>query len=123
MTDVEVQRLKSDSKRLFGQELRLLVMLAIIDHGDKAFTLTDLQHDLRVDFASQIQKPLTDLVASGLVEPEEPEAGSRFRPYRRVRSAVWDFAEERLGVAQAEAAAQTPAAPVSSLSERRRSVK
>jgi DNA-binding IclR family transcriptional regulator len=103
ITAEERAQLKAVSRVLFGQEQRLLVILAIAAWGKKPFTLTDLKRELSLEYASALQRPLADLVAAGYVRPEPPIAASRFRPYSRVESLLWGLGEEVLAGIRARA--------------------
>lgn len=83
---------RSLSKAVFGQELRIAVMVAIAD-SDGIFTLTDIAEKLGL-FPSHVQVPLKSLEATGLIE-RMPKAGSRYVHFRRNdASSAWTFARE-----------------------------
>jgi DNA-binding MarR family transcriptional regulator len=86
---------RSLSKAVFGQELRIAVMVAI-GESDGVFTLTNLAERLGVYSLSLIQKPLKSLEDAGLIE-RMPSAGSRSVYFRRDESSsAWKFASELL---------------------------
>lgn len=82
------------SKLVFGQELRLPVMLFVGRHADGLFCFSDLADGIEVRSASSVQGPLKALVDSGLVVRQEGLPGDKHRWYQRTASACWAFAEE-----------------------------
>ncbi len=82
------------SKIVFGQELRLAVMLFVARHPDGLFCYSDLAAGIQVRSASSVQDPLKALMDSGLIVRQEGLPGDRHRWYRRIDSACWAFAEE-----------------------------
>jgi DNA-binding MarR family transcriptional regulator len=81
------------SKAVFGQELRIAVMVAI-GESDGVFTLTNLAEQLGIYNPSLIQKPLKSLEDAGLIE-RMPNVGSRSVYFRRNdASSAWKFASE-----------------------------
>jgi hypothetical protein len=82
------------SKLVFGQELRIAVMLYVGRHPDGLFCLSDLAEGIDVRSASSVQDPLRALVESGLIAHQDGLPGDRHRWYRRLDSSAWSFAEE-----------------------------
>jgi hypothetical protein len=82
------------SKTVFGQELRLAVMLFIARHPDGLFCYSDLADGISVRSASSVQDPLKALVDAELIVRQEGLPGDRHRWYRRVDNTCWAFAEE-----------------------------
>lgn len=86
---------RSLSKAVFGQELRIAVMVAI-GESDGVFTLTNLAEQLGIYSLSLIQKPLKSLEDAGLIERMR-NPGSRSVYFRRNdASSAWKFAGELL---------------------------
>lgn len=82
------------SKTVFGQELRLAVMLFVARHPDGLFCLSEVADGIDVRSASSVQDPLRALLESGLIAGQEGLPGDRHRWYRRLDSSAWSFAEE-----------------------------
>lgn len=82
------------SKIVFGQELRLAVMLFIARHRDGLFCYSDVAEGVEVRSASSVQEPLRALVDAGLIVRQEGLPGDRHRWYQRIESACWVLAEE-----------------------------
>jgi hypothetical protein len=80
------------SRVLFGQELRLELMIAIAK-SDGLVCLTDLAETLNIRNASRLQRPLDALKAAKLLMPAEALGTSR-RWLRRTPSKVWDWVLE-----------------------------
>jgi len=80
------------SEALFGQRYRLEVMVAIASAPDGLVCLTDLAAQLGVT-ASNLQRPLHDLVRCGLLS-RLPADDSKRRYYQRAESLAWAFAVE-----------------------------
>lgn len=92
MASVDIDKLRGLSRILFGQALRLEVMIAIA-RSDGLVNLTDLAAAIGVQNSSRIQKPLDDLKAAGLLV--EAELGdSRRRWLHRSDSLVWQWVVE-----------------------------
>jgi predicted transcriptional regulator len=98
LSEAESAELKRLSRTVFGQELRVPVMIAILRMKSDRFTLTDLQTSLDLRHASALQAPLSALVEGGFVIKEAPEANDRYRYYKRLdsSSSMWTLAEELL---------------------------
>ncbi|MBM7784431.1 helix-turn-helix domain-containing protein [Tenggerimyces flavus] len=79
------------SKVVFGQELRLAVML-VIARSDGLVNPGDIAWELGLRAQSSIQDPLRDLQAAGLVSRAPRMGGKRY--YRRNPSLGWAWAEE-----------------------------
>jgi len=85
---------RSLSKAVFGQELRIAVMVEI-GESDGIFTLSNIAEKLGL-FPSLVQVPLKSLEAAGLIQ-RMPRAGSRSVYFRRNdASSAWKFASELL---------------------------
>lgn len=82
------------SKVVFGQELRLAVMLFVARHPDGLFCFSELAEGVDVRSASSVQDPLRALLEAGLIADQDGLPGDRHRWYRRVDSSAWTFAEE-----------------------------
>ena len=108
-------RLRSLSRHLFGQHLRLEVMIAIAK-GDGLVCLTDLAATLGIANVSRLQRPLDDLKAAGLLQPAELGSMQGRRWFRRVPSKAWEWVIELDHVAPDDAggpaipSARTPSA-------------
>lgn len=84
---------RSLSKAVFGQEMRIAVMVAI-GESDGMFTLTSLVERLGLNTPSLIQKPLKSLEDAGLIE-RMPNVGTRSVYFQRNdESSAWKFARE-----------------------------
>lgn len=84
---------RSLSKAVFGQEMRIAVMVAI-GESDGMFTLTSLVERLGLSTPSLLQKPLKSLEDAGLIE-RMPNVGTRSVYYqRREDTSAWKFAGE-----------------------------
>jgi DNA-binding transcriptional ArsR family regulator len=84
---------RSLSKAVFGQELRIAVMVAI-GESDGLFTLTNISERLGLYSPSLIQAPLKSLEAAGLIERMD-RVDSRSVHFRRNdASSAWKFASE-----------------------------
>lgn len=92
MEDCDIERLRGLSRTLFGQTLRLEVMIAVA-RSDGLVNLTDLATAIGVQNSSRIQKPLDDLKTAGLLS-EDIAGDSRRRWLRRSNSLVWQWVEE-----------------------------
>jgi hypothetical protein len=88
----DLDQLRNLSRILFGQALRLEVMVAIA-RSDGLVNLTDLATAIGVQNASRIQKPLDDLKAGGLLVEAEM-SDSRRHWLRRSDSLVWQWVVE-----------------------------
>lgn len=89
---VSPEQVRALSLVLFGQRYRLEVMVAIGRSADGIVCLTDLSRDLGVT-TSNLQNPLRDLVAAGLLS-RLPSGDSKRKFYRRNTSLAWQFAVE-----------------------------
>jgi DNA-binding IclR family transcriptional regulator len=87
----EIEWLRTRSRALFTQTYRLEVMLAIADSEGGLVTLTELSKLLGVS-ASNIQKPLTSLIAGGLLCELPTEDRRKF--LLRNDSLAWDWVRE-----------------------------
>lgn len=83
--------LRSLSAAAFGQQLRLEVMLTILEL-DAPVCLTDLAAHLQVN-PSSIQRPFASLIHLGLIA-RSPHDGTRRHRYEPTTSAAWDWARE-----------------------------
>lgn len=90
-------QLRRLSRALFGQKLKLELMLAIANAEDGIVCQTDLAKTLDVTISS-LQRPFESLVISQLISPL-PDADSKFRYFVRNPSALWAAAIE-LGIQQ-----------------------
>lgn len=88
----DIEKLRGLSRMLFGQALRLEVMIAIA-RSDGLVNLTDLATAIGVQNSSRIQKPLDDLKAAGLLF-EDTGGDSRRRWLRRSDSLAWQWVME-----------------------------
>jgi hypothetical protein len=88
----DIEKLRSLSRTLFGQVLRLEVMIAIAK-SDGLVNLTDLAAAIGIQNSSRIQKPLDDLKTAGLLT-EHTASDSRRRWLRRSDSLVWQWVLE-----------------------------
>ncbi|WP_445256332.1 hypothetical protein [Nocardioides aurantiacus] len=88
------------SKTVFGQELRLAVMLYIGRHPDGLFCYSDVAEGVEVRSASSVQEPLKALLDAGLIVRQDSLPGDRHRWYRRLESSGWAFAEELLAMSR-----------------------
>jgi hypothetical protein len=96
-----VQRLRAHSKIVFGQELRLAVMLAIARDPEPLFTQSELAAAVHVPHDSAVQLPLKALIASRVIYQHPREPSTRSRWLQRSESSLWLFAEEQAAVALA----------------------
>lgn len=85
------------SQVVFGQRYRLEVMVAIASSDSGTVCLTDLAKQLNVT-ASNLQRPLADLLQAGLLSPL-PHPNSKRKLYRRRDSLGWAFAVELCSIA------------------------
>lgn len=92
MDQGELESLRELSRSAFGQSHRLEIMLAIANSPDGLVTQTELAQQLGIS-VSNVQKPVSSLVACGLLS-EMPRGDSRSRYLMRNRSAAWDWAGE-----------------------------
>jgi hypothetical protein len=88
----DIEKLRNLSRTLFGQALRLEVMIAIAK-SDGLVNLTDLAAAIGIQNSSRIQKPLDDLKTAGLLI-EHTASDSRRRWLRRSNSLVWQWVLE-----------------------------
>jgi hypothetical protein len=102
----DIEELRSLSRTLFGQALRLEVMIAIAG-SDGLVNLTDLAIAIGVQNSSRIQKPLDDLKAAGLLSGDDA-SDSRRRWLRRSNSLVWQWVMELATQHGYELASQLP---------------
>jgi DNA-binding IclR family transcriptional regulator len=92
MVETELGLLREISKSVFGQALRLELMLLVAHSDDGVVCLTELAKSLEVSVSS-LQRPFESLIAAKLLSPL-PDSDSRFRYYLRNPSAAWEWADE-----------------------------
>jgi len=88
-----IERIRELSRILFGQQLRLEVMIAVA-RSDGLVNLTDLAAAVGVQNSSSIQKPVNDLKAAGLLGDDGGTDDSKRRWLRRADSLVWQWVIE-----------------------------
>ena len=99
MSVADSDAVRALSKAVFGQEMRVPVMVAI-GASDGLFTATELTERLGLHSQSLIQKPLRSLEDAGLIE-RMISSESRSVYYRRNEaSSAWRFATELLEQAE-----------------------
>lgn len=89
------------SRTLFGQDLRLELMISIAK-SDGFVCLTDLAATLGIQNTSRLQRPLDALKSARLVSPAELQGSSK-KWLRRTPSKVWDWVlelEQQAGLTQ-----------------------
>ena len=93
-----VQRLRLLSKLVFGQELRLALILAIGREKIDTFPQADLVVWVNARSFSVIERPFDSLRRSGAVTKVET-TGTTANTWRRENSRIWAYGEELLSTA------------------------
>ncbi|WP_182378312.1 hypothetical protein [Nocardioides sp. WS12] len=82
------------SRRMFGQDHKLSVLLFVARRRDQAFSLGDVSDWIGARNSSSVQKPLKDLYDCGLIADALTAPTDRTRAYVATVSSMWSAAEE-----------------------------
>ena len=84
--------LRNLSKQVFGQELRLIILLCIKRHPHPRFNQTQLLTNIGSVRASALQRPLASLEGAGFIS--RLASSDRNVWFEKQPSLIWDLAEE-----------------------------